>query len=743
MAQRDNEDTRRFEVYRAYLTRDELVSSGTVPPRWTADGTGLWRIGGAAEGVEIQRIDLRDGTTDEPFDNASVRRTLAAATDGMENAEPSFSAFADLGNGRIVFDYGGQSWILDAPTSTIGPSSRSEPESDPRIWLGHAFPYIVEKEEMLEVPSPDGQWFLSVRDNNLILRSTQHDAIKQVTSDGIPDRYWDLHASHVTDPRPQPNVWSPDSQTVLAYIRDIEGVFRMPKIDWLNPVEEVTFIPYQKAGGKLDRFDPVLLDVQTGHRTPVKLETSEDRYVFFLGWHPAPSPDRAEAFLIVYTRDFKQLEIVAVARATGDVRLVLREQAPTFVKVQHEAFSRRHGFHALPDGTGFLWLSTRSGWNHIYSYDWTGNLVGELTQGEWPVRAINHVGRDGFVYFTASPDQDLPYDLHVCRVALEGGPTERLTHERGIHNPSFAPSGNAFLDTHSAVARPTRTDLVRSDGQRLATLATMDIGRLETIGYVAPEEYVVKANDGATDLWGVMYKPFDFDPSKSYPVLEYIYGGPQTITAQRAFAVNADRYHHPIWALAHLGYVVVCLDARGTPGRSKAFQDAVYRNWSVGIPDHVAGMRELLARHSWLDAGRVGIFGHSWGGHSSLAALIEAPDLYRAAVSSAPGPDPLDMIIWEPYLDLPARDRTPYDRANLITQVHKITGRLMLVVGTADHANINTTFRLVKALVDEQIDHELVVLPGAGHVFEDGDRAYYLEKLRSWFDRHVKHRTGG
>jgi len=309
--------------------------------------------------------------------------------------------------------------------------------------------------------------------------------------------------------------------------------------------------------------------------------------------------------------------------------------------------------------------------------------------------------------------------------------------------PKFSPSGNAFVDSHSAVDRPTRTDLVKSDGTRLLTLSEMDISRLRAVGYTPAEEFIVKAADGTTDLWGVLYKPFNFDATQSYPVIEYIYGGPQTIEAPRFFAIDPTMMTtmNLPWALAQLGYIVVCLDARGTPGRSKAFHDAVYSNFTVGITDHAAAIRQLCERHSWMDAGRVGITGHSWGGYFSTCALLQEPDTYHAAVSYAPSYGPWDAIYYEPYLDLPLKNRAAYDRADIIGQASRLKGQLMIVAGTSDYFSIYSAMKMTRALIEAGIDHELCVVPQAFHQFVGAEDDYLMMKLTGWFDRYVKRRT--
>jgi dipeptidyl aminopeptidase/acylaminoacyl peptidase len=747
------------EIYDAYLNRHGLVTGGAVPANWTREG--LWFVEGAPEKTVILQVDLNTGKTAPLFDMARVRAALRAAT-GQEPGSRGlpFDHFTRAKDGRIEFGYGGARWRLDPATSEVERMSeiglysklvnRSISEAErltPGTWLRSATGYLVDKGEVPEALSPSGEWFASVRSDNIMLRSTQDGRELPLTSCGTPDRFWDIEAPrcgnlpslrgmtfHTVDP------WSPDSLALLAYRRDITEVFRIPRIHWLKPFEEVDTVPYQKAGAKLDRIEPVVIDVRSGRQVPVGLTELEDRYIQWLTWHP----NESEAFLIVYTRDLKSVQIVAASRETGAIRTLMTESAPTAVKVQlDEVFSGAHGFHLLPDGEGFLWLSTRDGWNHLYRYDMKGRLLAQLTCGNWPVQEVSHIAADGFVYFTAAIDTARPYDLHVCRISLNGGKVEQLTQEKGIHDPRFAPGGQAFLDSHSSVERPLRTDLVKADGTLMRVLSEMDTSRFKAVGYTPAEEFTVKAADDKTELWGVMYKPFDFDPSRAYPVIEFIYGGPQTTVAQRFFAINSRKYLNLLWALAQLGYITVCLDARGTPGRSKAFQDVVHGNWAAGIADHAGAIRQLCTCHSWMDAQRVGIYGHSWGGYASTCALMQAPDTYHAAVSSEPGYDPWHYILSEPYLDLPQKNRAAYEEADLIRQAAKIQRPLMIVTGTRYNPVTSSVMKMTRALIEAGIDHECVIVPDATHHFVGVEEDYLLRKLTGFFDRHVKNRRVG
>jgi dipeptidyl-peptidase 4 len=742
-------------VFNAYLRRHELVSGGSAPPNWTPDGTGFWFVEGAPEDTQIYRVDLTSGQTESMFDAPTIRAALTAA---MGYSPPyrglPFDSFTFIEGGRVVFNYHGIQWQLDVSSNAlerIGDAnswskllgSQSAGGQAPRMWKRSE--YLIGKIDVPEQLSPSGEWFAGIRNDNIVLRSAlEGEEQRALTDDGTVDRSWDIESLRF---RVLPglrmsfraiNPWSPDSLVLLAYRRDVTGVFRQPRINWLKRFEDVTFAPYQKVGARLDRIEPIFVDVRSGRRTVVAMGNIEDRYIQLLSWHP----NGAEALIVVYTRDFKRVHIVAADRETGATRTLLTESCATFVKIWHNSiFSGEHGFRLLPNGNGFVWLSTRDGWNHLYHYDMSGQLISQLTSGDWPIYDIEHMGSDGFVYFTAALDVARPYDVHVCRVPLSGGGVEQLTHERGIHTPAFSLRGQAFIDTHSAVDRPVRTDLLKSDGTLIRVLSNMDIGRLEAVGYTPAEEFTVQAADGVTVLWGVMYKPFNFDPSRTYPVIEYIYGSPQTVDARRFFAVDQSRYQNMPWALAHLGYIVVCLDARGTPGRSKAFQDVAYGDWQGGFADHPAAIRQLCKRHPWMDGGRVGIIGHSWGGYFATCALIHAPQTYHAAVAYEPGYDQWEFMLYEAFLDLPRRNLAAYQNADLTKHVSKIRGRLMVIVGTADYTVFGPTMKMVRALVEARIDYELVLVPEARHFFEGIEEEYLLMKLTHWFDRHVKERA--
>jgi dipeptidyl aminopeptidase/acylaminoacyl peptidase len=234
-----------------------------------------------------------------------------------------------------------------------------------------------------------------------------------------------------------------------------------------------------------------------------------------------------------------------------------------------------------------------------------------------------------------------------------------------------------------------------------------------------------------------MYKPHDFDPARKYPVIEYVYGGPQVAVVDHGFAIGQSFASAPM-QLAQLGCICMMLDARGTPERSKAFHDVVYKDWATAlVADHAAAIRQLAKKYAFIDGTRVGVTGGSWGGYSSTRLLLEAPDVYRCAVSAAPGYDPYASVLYECYLGLPQDNPEAYRAANVIPLAPKLAGALMIVCGTADHFCWPDAMKMAEALIRAGKDHEFVVLPEQGHGSDSQHGAYSDQKLAAFFAKHL------
>jgi dipeptidyl aminopeptidase/acylaminoacyl peptidase len=360
---------------------------------------------------------------------------------------------------------------------------------------------------------------------------------------------------------------------------------------------------------------------------------------------------------------------------------------------------------------------------------------------------LDETGR--WVYFTAvgrEPEQD-PYYSFLYRVSLDGGELELLTPEPADHAISFSPTGRFFIDTHSRVDLPPLSVLRAADGTLVRELQRADIESLRATGWQTPERFVAKSRDGVTDVYGLMLRPSDFDPAKSYPVIDYIYGGPQVNVVPLTFAQSSpfsesDRPHrgYAFWhaqALAELGFVVVMVDGLGMPGRGKAFHDVTYRNLGDGgIADHITALRQLGDRYRFLALERVGIYGHSAGGYASAHAILAFPEFYKVCVSSAGNHDHrLDKASWvERYMGLPVGDHYR-EQANQ-TLASQLQGKLLLIHGEMDE-NVHpaSTLVLVDALIAANKDFDLLIVPNRPHRLDDV--GYVIRRRWDYFVRHL------
>jgi dipeptidyl aminopeptidase/acylaminoacyl peptidase len=492
-----------------------------------------------------------------------------------------------------------------------------------------------------------------------------------------------------------------------------------------------------RTGERLPTAAPWVIDILS--RKLVRIDVPvDDRILLLIGW----STDGSAVCFVQFSRDMSWAGVYRADASTGAAQLLFEEKVDTFLRIQHEVVGGRSGCTLLPDG-GFLWESARDGWDHLHHYDAKGHHVRQVTSGEWPVIDVQAIdAKAGVIYFSAHHDPRRPYDVHVCRVPLKGGSVERLTGEPGSHDVQFSPDRSVFIDTVSRPDSPPQSVVRRAaGGEILHRFAPADISALQQIGWTPPEQATVKAADGKTDLWAVIYKPRDFDPSRSYPVIEHIYGGPQVTWAQHFFATPPYTMGMLNQALPQLGYVVVVLDARGTPERSRAFQDAVYKEWRRHVTaDHAAAIRNLAKDRPWMDLKRVGMWGHSWGGYYTFANLIDNPDLYRAGLCSAPGFDPYDAFIYEPYLGgVPAaHNRAAYEDAHLVTDAGKLQSELMIVAGTNDMSVWQGSVRMADALIRAGKQHEFVLMPNQHHLYGGAHDSYFIEKMIGFFERTLR-----
>ncbi|MFN0181539.1 MAG: DPP IV N-terminal domain-containing protein [Gemmatimonadales bacterium] len=702
-----------------------MVRGGSVTPRWLADGSSFWYPDSAPARTVMWRVDPRSNTVTPFFDLQRLRRSVAAALghEAPYQGVPFATFTVDRGARTARFALEGREWFLDLDTYQVTPApTRTAIESDRvtprRVRVG--FPATAP--DVFEIGDPTGRWFLTERGHDLWLRSTQDGREERLTTDGSDGHAWDMQGAR----------WSPDGLRVAALKVDSRDAGRVPVVHWLKPVEEIEWQPFTRTGGRLPRPTAHLIDILAKRAVPIDLDPEAEPYLHLVGW----TPDGKSLLMLAMDREYRQLRVLAVDATTGADRTVLTERSATFIRGIDIFPGWRDLATPVGDGRRMLFLSERDGWTHIYLYGLDGTLIRRLTSGAWPVVKIVAVDpARGWVYFTGHAEPRR-YDTHLYRVNLYGSGFARLTAGDGQHSAVLSPSLEYFLDTHSTVARPPTVELRSTSGALLRTLSTGTIDELVALGWTPPEEVVVKAADDSTDLHGVLYKPLGFDPAKKYPVVEYIYGGPQGVITPRTFTAGGWQQ-----ALAAVGFVVWVVDGRGTPERGKAFQDYSYRRFGQHqIPEHAMALRRAAESRPYLDLNRVGLYGWSWGGYMTIRGLLLAPELYRVGVSIMPVVDLSDHMATplEAYMGVPASNPQGYAEGSSLTRVGSLRGQLMLIHGTSDvNATFSATMKMVDALTRAGKEYDLVVVPELNHSLVGPARHYWMTRMWRYLANHL------
>lgn len=617
---------------------------------------------------------------------------------------------------------------VDAAT---GRQQRTEAEACPDEREGKASPG--------EAISPDERWAVSVVDNDLRVRDLRDGTMRGLTSDGQAGNAYGAREGLEVPPAragaPPVVYFSPDSRRILTYRLDYAAVPELSLVVTGDAGDrpELRTYRYAMPGDPVARATWVILDLVDGSRIdvrhpPTPIRPNSDLQVQWSG-------DGGSIFFLEEEAGFARAWIRAIDTRTGIVRTLLEEATDTVL-------DRQPILKAFGDGSGLLWSSERDGWRHLYLVDARkGGIERQLTRGQWAVQprhGVAHVDAEGrWVYFVGlgrEAGRD-PYYRHLYRVRLDGSDLALLTPEDADHDVVFSPDGSVFVDTHSRVDVPPVSVLRRPAGGPAVELLRADVHRLLAAGWRHPRRFSVKARDGETDLYGVVFLPSDFDPARRYPVIDSIYPGPQSTRVPKSFTLDDAQ------ALAELGFVLVAIDGMGTPRRSRAFREVSHRNLgdAGGLADHVAGLRQLARRHPWMDLSRVGIHGHSGGGFASTRAILTYPDFYKVAVSSSGNHDQrIYHAGWgERYQGYPRADNyAGLDNASL---AGNLRGKLLLVHGDADD-NVHPahTLALAKALIEADKDFDLLILPGQNHAFKGRAKDYLVRRRWEYFVRNLR-----
>ena len=592
--------------------------------------------------------------------------------------------------------------------------------------------------------SPDGKKAAFIRDWNLWVRDVKTKKETQLTKDGVKDfGYATDNAGWRKSDRPI-LIWSPDSKKIATYQQDQRHVSDMylvttnvgePKLEaWKYP------LPQDKEIIKIHR---VIIDVESGKVTKLKINPDARRGtlcddISCTGkfddneWNP----DSSNLAFVSSSRDHKQAKLRIADASTGEVREVMEENVAT----QYESGQGSINWRYLPKTNEFIWYSERSDWGHLYLYDGNGKLKNPITKGDFVVTRVRKVDRENrVIYFEANGREKGhdPYFSHFYRVKFDGSGLKLLTPEDGNHRVSESPDGKYFIDNYSKPNVAPVAVLRDMNGKLITTLEKADVSRLRATGWKPATPITVKDRNNKWDLYGLMFTPTNLDATKKYPVVNYIYPGPQGGgVGGRSF--SASRGGHQ--ALAELGFVVVVIDGTCNPNRSKSFHDSCYGDMADNtLPDQIAGMKQLAAKYPFMDLSRVGVWGHSGGGFATAAALFRYPDFYKVGISESGNHDNRNYEDdWgERYIGLQKGDNYA-KQANQI-YAKNLKGKLLLAHGGVD-SNVPpyNTYLVVDALIKANKDFDLVIFPNARHGYGRGS----LYMMRRRWDYFVKHLLG-
>ena len=704
-----------------------------VRPAWTPDER-LWYRDIGPEGVRFVLFDPVKLTKEPAFDHAKLAAALsAAAGKTYEAGKLPFHAIELSADGAYVsVAAGGRRFRCDRQ----GNQCAVEPAGGA---AGGRF--------RTDAPSPDKKKTAFIRNYNLWIRDIDTGKEKQLTSDGVKDNSYALdNAGWVKSDRPI-LVWSPDSKKIATFQQDQRNVGEMYLVEtrvghpvlhaWKYP------LPGDETVAMIRR---VIIDVETPRVVPLQMPPDQHRstlcdHIACRGseWADVEwSPDSTQLAFVSTSRDHKQETLRVASAVDGAVRDVMEERVAT----QYESGQGMVNWRFLPASNEFIWYSERSNWGHLYLYDLaTGELKNHITGGDFVVTKLLRVDvKARMLYFVADGREKGrdPYFDHLYRVGFDGSGLTLLTPEDANHNVTFSSSGRFFVDNYSTPNMAPVTVVRDCDGKLVATVEKADISRLQAAGWKPPEPITVKARDGATNLYGLMFKPANLDATKKYPIINNIYPGPQggSVGSRSFAAARGDAQ-----ALAELGFIVVQIDGMGNPQRSKSFHDFYYGNMGDNtLPDQVAGMRELARRYPWIDIERAGIWGHSGGGYAAADAMFRYPDFFKVGISEAGNHDNREYEDdwgerYEGLLSKSAGGPNYDDQANQ-NIAKNLKGHLLLAHGTMDdNVPPYNTLLVVNALIKANKDFDLLLLPNRRHGF--GSEPYMVRRRWDYFVRYL------
>ncbi len=751
------EDYKRAEKYLSLNIGEEL--SGVIEHHWLDATDRFWYKASEGKQVSYYIADAKIGTRLRAFAEEDLARIIEDGAGGELNRKSLRVLSVRQVDSEIFIEasYNGQQ--LRCVLSSRQCSTRNEDSHD-RIG---------------ELASPDGTWAVFAKDHNIWLRSLVDGTAVPLTEDGEEHfAYGGMAGSSGTVMarrqgvlKPPPvALWSPDSKRIVTHRLDERDVAEMHLLQFV-PDNDAASKPvlhsykfaapdessYPKAklyllgvgGEKIEIAQPAQ---EVGLFTPIM----DDR----VWW----SEDGDSLYVAPRELYQKRIELLRVRAADGAANILISEQSETYIDASADGFGAVTA-RALSTGN-IIWYSERDGWGHLYNYDRNGRLINQITRGPWQVRKIVRIDEAaGRVFFTAGgreAERD-PYYDHLYSVALDGRDLQLLTPENADHDialegagfisklapgspgaseAAFSPSGDYFIDQYSRPDMPVETVLRDRGGKLIMRLNEPAEKRPEDAIGPRPEPFEAIAADGVTKIYGNIFRPSNFDPSKKYPVVDFMHPGPYSIRSRKRFpqAITDEAR-----AMAELGFITVTIDGRGTPYRSKEFHDYSYgaTGPNGAIDDHIAALRLLASQYAYIDLSRVGVYGHSAGGAAAARAILQYPDFFKVAVAASGSHNPRSSVLLVGTTYLGAYSDELYKGSSNAILAENLEGKLLLIHGDLDE-NVHPaqTMQLADALVRANKGFDMLIVPNAGHSF--GAARNYVRR-RQW-DYFVTHLLG-
>ncbi len=706
-----------------------LVTGTPSRPHWLANDRFWYRVT-RETGPQFMLADPAKGSVAPAFDHPALAAALSKASGKTVDANKLPFETIEISDdlSQLSFSAENKRWKFLPATGVC--QADTAPERVPNASV-----------------SPDKKKTAFIRNYNLWVRDVASSKETQLTTDGVKDfGYATDNAGWTKSERPI-LLWSPDSKKIATFQQDQRGTGEMflVKTEVGHPTLEAWKYPLP-GDEVVTTIQRVIIDVEKKKITRLKIAADQHRSTLCddiackgsewadIQW----SPDTAKLAFVSTSRDHKQSRL-REASASGEVREISEEAVAT----QYESGDGKVNWQVLYGSHEYVWFSEKSGWGHLSLGDWkTGRIKNAITSGDWLVRQVVHTDeKERVIYFLGAGREKGrdPYFTHLYRVAFDGSGLALLTPEDANHEISMAASGRYFVDIYSKPDAPPVTVLRDTTGKLISTLEKTDISKLKTSGWKPVTPVTVKARDGVTDLYGLLYLPTNLDPNKKYPFVNHIYPGPQggSVGSRNFSAARGDAQ-----ALAELGFVVMELDGMGNPTRSKTFHDAYYGNLGDNtLPDQIAGMKQIAARYPFIDMDRVGIYGHSGGGFATADAMFRYPDFFKVGISEAGNHD--NRVYeddWaERYVGLLKKNAdgtSNYDDQANQNLAKNLKGHLLLAHGTMD-TNVPpyNTLLVVDALIKANKDFDLLLLPNRNHGF--GNEPYMVRRRWDYFVRYL------